>query len=250
MAYALQTTKLSKQFGDLTILNSIDLAIKTGARHALIGPNGAGKTTLLNLLSGLEPASSGSVFLDDYDISQLPAHQRCRRGLVRTFQINQLFPEMTVLEAVMMAANESLGRGGHWWRAVDANPVAHEQAMHLLETLHLLPQAHTTTTKLAYGQQRLVEIALALATKPRVLLLDEPAAGVSAHEVRQLFECIARLPKALTILLIEHDMELVFQFADHVSVLAEGCIIAQGLPSEIANDPHVQNVYLGHLPHD
>lgn len=191
MACALKTTKLSKKFGNLTVLNDIDLNIQTGARHALIGPNGAGKTTLVNILSGLEVASSGSVFLDGQDISHLSAHQRCRRGLVRTFQINQLFPEMTVLEAVTMATCENLGLGNQWWRPVSAHPLAHEQAIQLLETLQLLPHAHTITKELAYGQQRLVEIALALASKPQVLLLDEPAAGLSAKDALMLFECLA-----------------------------------------------------------
>lgn len=250
MRYALQTARLSKQFGKLTVLDDIDLAIQAGAHHALIGPNGAGKTTLINILSGLEPASTGSVLLGGQDISRLSADQRCRKGLARTFQINQLFPEMTVLEAITMAVCEHLRLGSHWWQPVNSHPVAHEQAIQLLETWQLLPHAQSIIKELAYGQQRLLEIALALATKPKVLLLDEPAAGVSAQEAQQLFQCLASMPDAVTILLIEHDMDLVFQFANQITVLVDGKLIAQGSPSEISNNIQVQAAYLGALPHD
>lgn len=249
MACALKTTKLSKRFGDLTVLNDVNLNIQAGTHHALIGPNGAGKTTLVNILSGLELASSGSVFLDGQDISHLSAHQRCRQGLARTFQINQPFPDMTVLEAVTMATYEHLGLGKNWWRPISAHPIAHEQATQLLETLQLLPQADTISKKLAYGQQRLVEIALALASKPHVLILDEPAAGLPAQEALQLFKCLANLPNAITILLIEHNMDLVFQFADQISVLVDGKLIVQGSSQDVANHPQAQQAYLGTLPH-
>ncbi len=249
MNYALQTHRLVKRFGTFPVLNEVSLNITQGARHALIGPNGAGKTTLLNVLTGFQDATSGSVSMQGQDITHMAAHRRCKLGLVRTFQMNQLFAEMTVLESVTMAVCERLGLGARWWRTVDAYPQARDEAVHILEQLHLLPDAAKKTHTLAYGRQRLVEMALALAAKPRVLLLDEPAAGVSASESHELFATIASLPQTLTILLIEHDMTLVFRFAERISVLANGGLLAEGAPEDIATDPRVKQVYLGEALH-
>jgi ABC-type branched-subunit amino acid transport system ATPase component len=240
MTYALQTTSLVKKFGGFVATGNVSLNIEAGARHALIGPNGAGKTTLINLLTGFLEPTSGEVILNGNKVTHLAQHQRVKRGLARTFQINRLFADLTVLESVVMAVNERLGLGARFWRPVGGHTAAVDEAIELLERLRLLDVAHETTRNLAYGKQRLIEIALALAARPSVLLLDEPAAGVPTTESRELFETIAGLPREVTILLIEHDMDLVFRFADRISVLVGG-----GTPNVIANDPKVKEVYLG-----
>ncbi|MBP8133765.1 MAG: ABC transporter ATP-binding protein [Zoogloea sp.] len=245
MTYALQTTSLVKKFGGFVATNTVSLNVEAGARHALIGPNGAGKTTLINLLTGFLEPTSGEVILNGDKVTHLAQHQRVKRGLARTFQINRLFADLTVLESVVMAVNERLGLGARFWQSVGSHTAAVDEAVELLERLRLLDVAHETTRNLAYGKQRLIEIALALAAKPSVLLLDEPAAGVPTIESRELFETIAGLPREVTILLIEHDMDLVFRFADRISVLVGGAVLTEGTPEVIANDPKVKEVYLG-----
>jgi branched-chain amino acid transport system ATP-binding protein len=245
MTYALQTTSLVKKFGGFVATANVSLNIEAGARHALIGPNGAGKTTLINLLTGFLEPTSGEVILNSNKVTHLAQHQRVKRGLARTFQINRLFADLTVLESVVMAVNERLGLGARFWRPVGSHTAAVDEAIELLERLRLLDVAHETTRNLAYGKQRLIEIALALAARPSVLLLDEPAAGVPTIESRELFETIAGLPREVTILLIEHDMDLVFRFADRISVLVGGAVLTEGTPDVIANDPKVKEVYLG-----
>jgi len=249
MNYALQTQNLVKKFGGFIATNDVTLNVEAGARHALIGPNGAGKTTLINLLTGFLEPTSGSVMLQGKDVTTLAQHQRVKRGLARTFQINRLFSELTVLESVVLAVNERLGLSAKFWKPVGAHTQAVNEAAELLRTLKLLDVAHEQTRNLAYGKQRLIEIALALAAKPSVLLLDEPAAGVPTSESRELFESIAALPRDVTILLIEHDMDLVFRFADTISVLVSGALLTQGTPQQIANDPKVKEVYLGEAAH-
>ena len=245
MSFALQTRHLQKNFGGFTAIQDLNLQVQTGARHALIGPNGAGKTTLINLLTGLLEPSDGSVLLEGTDVTRLAQHQRVKRGLARTFQINRLFADLTVLESVLMAVNERCGLGARFWRPVATHKFTVDEATELLRTLRLLDVAHVKTHSLAYGKQRLIEIALALAAQPRVLLLDEPAAGVPTSESRELFETIANLPREVTILLIEHDMDLVFRFADRISVMVNGSLLTDGTPDEIARDPQVRQVYLG-----
>jgi ABC-type branched-subunit amino acid transport system ATPase component len=249
MNLALQTQNLVKKFGGFVVTNDVSLRVEAGARHALIGPNGAGKTTLINLLTGFLEPTSGSVLLQGQEVTHLAQHQRVKRGLARTFQINRLFSELTVLESVVLAVNERLGLSSKFWKPVGAHTAAIEEAAELLRTLKLLDVAHEQTRNLAYGKQRLIEIALALAAKPSVLLLDEPAAGVPTSESRELFESIAALPREVTILLIEHDMDLVFRFADTISVLVSGALLTQGTPEQIANDPKVKEVYLGEAAH-
>jgi ABC-type branched-subunit amino acid transport system ATPase component len=249
MTIALQTSHLVKKFGGFIATNDVTLNVEAGARHALIGPNGAGKTTLINLLTGFLEPTSGSVTLQGQDVTTLAQHQRVKRGLARTFQINRLFSELTVLESVVLAVNERLGLSARFWKPVGAHAQAVDEAAELLRTLNLLDVAHEQTRNLAYGKQRLIEIALALAAKPSVLLLDEPAAGVPTSESRALFESIAALPRDVTILLIEHDMDLVFRFADTISVLVSGALLTQGTPEQIANDPKVKEVYLGEAAH-
>lgn len=245
MSAVLQTRRLTKKFGAFAATNDVTLNIAPGARHALIGPNGAGKTTLINLLTGFLEPSAGEVFLKGDNVTRLAQHQRVKRGLARTFQINRLFADLTVLESVTMAVSERLGLAWHWWRPVGDHGAALDEAAGLLASLRLADVANEKTRNLAYGKQRLIEIALALATRPQVLLLDEPAAGVPTGESRELFETIARLPRDVTILLIEHDMDLVFRFADRISVLVNGGLLTEDTPDAIACDKRVKEVYLG-----
>ena len=245
MNHALQTSKLVKRFGGFVATSDVTLNVAAGARHALIGPNGAGKTTLINLLTGFLEPSEGAVTLKGEDVTHLAQHQRVKRGLARTFQINRLFADMTVLESVTLAVCERRGIGSRWWNPVGSHVEAIDEAAALLQQLRLIDVAHQQTKSLAYGRQRLIEIALALAAKPTVLLLDEPAAGVPTSESRELFETIAQLPREVTILLIEHDMDLVFRFADRISVLVGGALVAEDVPEVIAKDKRVKEVYLG-----
>jgi branched-chain amino acid transport system ATP-binding protein len=243
--YVLQTRDLVKKFAGFVATDHVNLNVAAGARHALIGPNGAGKTTLINLLTGFLEPTAGTVILNGEDVTRRAQHQRVKLGLARTFQINRLFADMTVLESVTLAVCERRGIGARFWRPVAAHAEAVDDAAALLTRLRLLDAAHIRTKDLAYGKQRLVEIALALAAGPSVLLLDEPAAGVPTAESRELLEIIAQLPKDVSIVLIEHDMDLVFRFADRISVLVGGAILTEGEPAAIAADPRVQEVYLG-----
>jgi branched-chain amino acid transport system ATP-binding protein len=249
MKPALSTTGLSKQFGAFKANSDVTLSFTHGARHALIGPNGAGKTTLINLLTGVLPPTSGDVFLGEERITALPQHERVKRGMTRTFQINTLFPGLTVLESVVLAICERKGTAGVWIRTVASRREEVDEAQTLLQTLRLSAEANTLTRNLPYGKQRLIEIALALATKPRILLLDEPAAGIPAGESTELFSAIAALPKDVTVVFIEHDMELVFRFAERITVLVGGKVLTEGTPAEIAADPRVREVYLGEAQH-
>jgi branched-chain amino acid transport system ATP-binding protein len=231
------------------VAQDIDLALPGGVRYALIGPNGAGKTTLINLMTGMLRPDSGQIFLGDgenaTEITSLRPDKRVHRGLARTFQINQLFPQLTPLEAVTLAILEREGSSKVWWRSLPAYEKAAEEAHGILASLNLKDLLNRQARELAYGQQRLVEIALALATGPRVLLLDEPAAGVPRTESAELFEVIARLSSELTILFIEHDMEVVFRFASRILVMVGGRILVEGTPAEISRDARVREVYLG-----
>jgi branched-chain amino acid transport system ATP-binding protein len=246
---ALRTESLSKNFGGLAAVSGVSLALPRGARHALIGPNGAGKTTLINLLTGVLEPSAGEVYLGNERITPLAQHRRVKRGLTRTFQINTLFPGLTVLESVVLAVLERKGLAARWMRTVARHREEIDEAMALLATLKLDRDAHARTAALAYGRQRLVEIALALATRPSILLLDEPAAGIPAAESVEVLGVIAALPAEVTVLFIEHDMGLVFRFAHRITVLVGGRVLTEGAPEEIARDPQVKAVYLGTESH-
>jgi branched-chain amino acid transport system ATP-binding protein len=247
---ALSTSGLTRAFGAFVAVDQVGFDLQPGARHALIGPNGAGKTTFVNLLSGALAATAGRVTLFGEDITALPQHARVKRGLARTFQVNQLFPEFTPEEAVTHAVAERLGLGGTWFRPVSRLAAPREEAALLLDSLHFPPEdRRRPTAELPYGRQRLLEIALALALKPRVLLLDEPAAGVPPAESREVMAAIAGLPEDVAVLLIEHDMDLVFRFARRITVLAFGAVLAEGTPEEIARDPRVREAYLGEPVH-
>jgi len=246
---ALSTRGLDKSFGSLVVANDIAINLPQGERYALIGPNGAGKTPLINLMTGMLKPDSGRIFLGDDDITALAPQERVKRGLVRTFQINTLFPHLNALEAVTLAVCERRGDAGTWWRKLPAYADAIEEAYAILQSLRLGASCYRATRELAYGQQRLLEIALALATRPRVLLLDEPAAGVPADESGELFAVIANLSQDITVLFIEHDMNVVFRFASRIIVMVGGRILLEGTPKEIAADARVREVYLGGAQH-
>jgi branched-chain amino acid transport system ATP-binding protein len=241
----LATKGLDKSFGSLVVAKTIEIALPRGVRYALIGPNGAGKTTLINLITGMLRPDAGQILLGGEDITALSPEERVRRGLVRTFQINSLFPHLSPLEAVTLAVCERDKIARTWWRPTSDYRAAVDEAYGILEQLGLAPVSSRETRHLAYGQQRLLEIALALATKPKVLLLDEPAAGVPREESSELFHAITTLSQDLTVLFIEHDMELVFRLASRIIVMVSGGILVEGTPQEISADPRVREVYLG-----
>ncbi len=245
MTVALETRGLGCRFGGLIATNDVSLKLRRGARHALIGPNGAGKTTLINLLTGVLRPSSGRILLEGADITDLRPDRRVQRGLVRTFQINQLFPALTPLTTIGLAVSRRLGLDTGLWRRIGSNARVIDESVDILERFDLLGVMNQPTASLAYGRQRLLEIAVAIACGPRVLLLDEPAAGVPEGERDGILAGVAALPADVTVLLIEHDMDLVFRFADRISVLVAGHLLVEGTPAEIAADQRVREVYLG-----
>ncbi|MBB4952290.1 branched-chain amino acid transport system ATP-binding protein [Agrobacterium vitis] len=245
MTPALETRHLNKYFGAFTVTNDVSLTLAKGARHALIGPNGAGKTTLINLLTGALSPSSGQIMLAGEDITQTSIHGRVQRGMARTFQINQLFADLTPLESLLIALNQRRGDGARLWKSLSSYRETSDEAASLLEQFRLIDVMDEPSQRLPYGKQRLLEIALAIAMRPKVLLLDEPAAGVPEDERHEVLGIVRNLPDDVTIVLIEHDMELVFSFADQISVLAAGQVIAQGSVADISTDPHVKAIYLG-----
>ena len=236
---------LVKRFGGITATNNVSIELHKGARHALIGPNGAGKTTLINLLTGVLEPTEGRISLLGQDITRLAPHQRVRRGMVRTFQINQLFDSLTPLETLALTVSQHKGLGGDFWRPLGATKSVADRCAQLLEQFRLTEVMDQPTRVLAYGKRRLLEIAIALACEPSVLLLDEPVAGVPAGEREELLQTVAALPEDVSILLIEHDMDLVFSFARRMTVLVNGTVLTEGYPQQIANDAQVKAVYLG-----
>ena len=243
--FVLQTHGLVKRFGGITATDDVSLKITQGARHALIGPNGAGKTTLINLMTGVLPATEGRIVMMGEDITQLAPHQRVKRGLVRTFQINQLFNSLTPLETLVMVVTQHRGAGARWWQPLGVDAAVTERAEQLLWQFHLTDVMHHRTEHLAYGKRRLLEMAIALACEPLVLLRDEPVAGVPSGEREELLQTVAKLPAEVSVVLIEHDMDLVFNFADRITVLVNGAVLTEGEPQAIANDTQVKAVYLG-----
>ncbi len=246
---ALEARGLTRQFGALAATDNVSFSLQPGARQALIGPNGAGKTTLINLLTGVLKPTEGQVILQGRDITDRSPSARVRFGLSRTFQINQLFPDLTPAESLGLAISERNGSGADFWRVAGTRPAIVAEIAELLTRFGLESEMDQPTRKLPYGKQRLLEIALALATRPRVLLLDEPAAGVPEEERQDILAALAALPSDVAILLIEHDMDLVFNFATRISVLVAGRLLAEGEPEEIAADARVRAVYLGEDAH-
>ncbi len=244
-AVVLETRSLMKRFGGITATNEVSLTVARGARHALIGPNGAGKTTLINLLTGVLEPTSGSVWLEGEEITRLAAHRRARRGLVRTFQINQLFNQLTPLQSLALSVSTRLGSSAQWWKPLGHDARVASRCDELLTRFLLTDVMNQKVASLAYGKRRLLEIATALASEPRVLLLDEPVAGVPEGDRQEIFETINALPADVSVLLIEHDMDLVFHFAKTVTVLVNGAVFAEGDVASISQDPRVKAVYLG-----
>jgi branched-chain amino acid transport system ATP-binding protein len=245
----LETIGLEKHFGGIVATNGVSLAVEKGARQALIGPNGAGKTTFINLLTGVLKPTAGRILLDGVDVTALQPHLRVRRGMARTFQINQLFADLTPLESIGLVISERMGAGADWWRLVGSKSAITGEIAEIAGRFGLGDVMRERTAILPYGKQRLLEMALAFACQPRLLLLDEPAAGVPEAERHELLAAIEALPDDVTVLLIEHDMDLVFSFADRISVLVNGALFADGTPEEVAADPRVKAVYLGEELH-
>ena len=250
MSVVLETRKLCKSFGALTVAESIDFRLEAGAHHALIGPNGAGKTTLVNMLTGRLAPSSGRILLGGEDITESRQAARVKRGLGRTFQINTLFRSLAVLDNVALGIAERSGVAGRMCRPASAFRAIRDEAMALLATLGLADDAASRVHDLPYGKQRLVEIAIALGLKPRVLLLDEPAAGVPSAETERILQALDALPADIAILIIEHDMDVVFRFARRITVLVQGEVLVEGTPGDIAGNRRVHEVYLGEQHHE
>jgi branched-chain amino acid transport system ATP-binding protein len=239
---ALEVQGLNKAFGALPVTRDVNLTLEVGARRALIGPNGAGKTTLINLITGVLKPSSGKVLLNGEDITGVSQADRARRRLARTFQINQLFRGLTVLENLGLTIGERDGHSNNMWRPIGSNRVVLDEAIGYLEQLRLADDALKLVRELPYGRQRLVEIAIALAQKPRVLLLDEPAAGVPSSESHLILDVVASLDPDIAVLIIEHDMDVVYRFAKQITVLVQGAVLVEGAPDAIMNDERVRAV--------
>jgi branched-chain amino acid transport system ATP-binding protein len=245
MTERLRVQNLSKNFGGLKVAADVTFTLQSAERTALIGPNGAGKTTLVNLISGALVQSSGSILLDHVPIDDLGQSARARAGIVRTFQIGRLCQKLTVLENIRLPLIQREGAGFRLWPSRSLREAMDNEALDYLRQLGIVRLAHLQVSQLAYGQQRLVEIGIALAMKPRVLLLDEPAAGVPESESNLILEAIDNLPADLPVLLIEHDMDLVFRFARRVIVLVNGTILVDGTPDQVAADQRVREIYFG-----
>jgi ABC-type branched-subunit amino acid transport system ATPase component len=245
----LETRSLSKSFGALVASSDINFRLEPGARHALIGPNGAGKTTFINLLTGVLLPTQGQVLLKGHDITTMGQAERVKLGIARTFQINRLFRGLSVLENVYIAIAERRGIASTMIRPAGRHTEVVGEAMHLLDMLKLGDDAERLISELPYGRQRLVELAIALGLNPEVLLLDEPAAGVPSAESHIILDAVAALPKHIGVLIIDHDMDLVFRFAERITVLVSGAVFAEGTPKEIGSDQRVRDVYLGQAHH-
>jgi len=245
MSSVLETRKLCKSFGALVVAQNIDFRLEPGARHALIGPNGAGKTTFVNMLMGALAPTSGNIFLNNEDVTRTPQAARVRRGLGRTFQVTSLFRSLPLLDNVALGIAERERTATRMWKPASRHQEIKDEAMHHLAALGLADDAAMRVTDLPYGKQRLVEIAIALGLRPKVLLLDEPAAGVPSAESERILQNLEKLPSEIAILIIEHDMDLVFRFARRITVLVQGVVLVEGTPDEIARDKRVHDVYLG-----
>jgi len=240
-----ETINVTKSYGPFTALRDISFAVSDGEFVSIVGPNGAGKTTLVNLITGVLRPSAGQILLDGDDITALAQAARTRRGIARTFQINQLFRGLTVLENVYLAVAERMRASHRLWRPAGAEREVVDEALGQLEALRLADDALRPVRELPYGRQRLVEIAIALAQRPRILLLDEPAAGVPSSESHLILDAVGALDPDIAILIIEHDMEVVFRFASRITVLVAGAVLTEGPPQEIRADERVRAVYLG-----
>ncbi|WP_353857885.1 ABC transporter ATP-binding protein [Azospirillum formosense] len=241
----LSTDSLVKRFGGLAATDGLSLSVAEGELHALIGPNGAGKTTLIGQLSGELTPNSGTIRFDGRDVTRLPVHKRARRGLARSFQITSIFPSFTALDNVALAVQAHAGHSFRFWRDAGRDRRLTDPARAVLERVGLGARADTRADALAHGEKRQLELAMALATGPRLLLLDEPMAGMGPEDSARMVELLQELKGGVTILLVEHDMDAVFALADRITVLVRGKDLASGTPAEIRNDPAVREAYLG-----
>jgi len=244
-AAALLLDHVSRHFGGLKAVDEVSLSVAPGGRHAVIGPNGAGKTTLFNLISGELPATSGRITLFGTDVTRRAPHERAARGIARTFQITKLFPGLTVRENVLLACEALDRRKLVMHRALSSYPDLAERAAQLLERFGLSALVHELARNLSYGDQRKLEVALSMAGRPRLLLLDEPMAGLSAGESRSMHALLEALDPAMAVLLIEHDMDVAFSFAERVTVLHQGRVLIEGHRDEVSANRGVQEIYLG-----
>jgi branched-chain amino acid transport system ATP-binding protein len=242
---ALQARGLRKAYGALIVTDDVDLSLASGCRHALIGPNGAGKTTLVGLLSGALQPDAGRIALAGEDITDIGAHRRVKRGLVRTFQVSSLFPNFSVAENLYLAISEHAGVTSSLFKVAGLQRALLERVEALIERMGLQDDAHRQVSMMAYGKQRLLELAIALALEPKVLLLDEPAAGIPVAEAGLVLDAIESLPADIAVLMIEHDMQMVRRFATEVSVLVNGRILMSGKPEDVMSSDEVRAVYLG-----
>ena len=242
----LETRELTKSFGALTAVNAVSLAVEAGTLHSIIGPNGAGKTTLFNLLTGTFAPTSGRILLDGKEITRTPAHRIAHLGLARSFQRTNLFPAFSLLDNVWVAAFAcSASWKGLMWRPTQRYSHLVERARHALADVGLLEKQSQLAREISHGEQRQLELAIALAAEPRVLLLDEPAAGLSPEETRRMVALVRTLKGRYTIVLIEHKMDIIMSVSDRISVMHFGSLIAEGAPAEIQRNPEVRKAYLG-----
>ncbi|QCO16325.1 ABC transporter ATP-binding protein [Azospirillum brasilense] len=241
----LSTDSLVKRFGGLAATDGLSLSVAEGELHALIGPNGAGKTTLIGQLSGELTPDSGTILFDGRDVTRLPVHKRAQRGLARSFQITSIFPSFTALDNVALAVQAHAGHSFRFWRDAARDRRLADPARAVLERVGLGARADTRADALAHGEKRQLELAMALATGPRLLLLDEPMAGMGPEDSARMVELLRELKGGVTILLVEHDMDAVFALADRITVLVRGKDLASGTPEQIRNDPAVREAYLG-----
>jgi len=242
---ALELRGLCKSFGGLQAVRNVTITVMPGDRKAIIGPNGAGKTTLFNVITGILPASSGNVLLFGRDVTTWPTHRRTAFGMARTFQVTSLFPRLTVLDNVLLAIQGVRAAKFVMWRFMSSYRQVYEKAYRLLEDAHFMDRKNALVRNLSHGEQRQLEIVLGLASDPKILLLDEPAAGLSSGESAEMVKFLNRLDPKLAILLIEHDMDVVFDVAGHISVLHFGEVLEAGTPAQIRNSRKVQEIYLG-----
>ena len=241
----LRTDQLCRSFGSLVVTNRINLTVEHGERHVIIGPNGAGKTSLINQIGGQLPPSSGRIFLDQTDITGWPPHRVCRSGIARTFQRNNLFVNLSVIENLRLAVEARCGHPLNFFSPIERFRPLNERAEELMQRVHLAGDGTRPARSLSYGEQRQLEIGVALAGEPKLLLLDEPTSGMSPAETARMIDLIGSLPRTLAILMIEHDMDVVFSVADRITVLCYGEVLATGTPAEIQADHRVREVYLG-----
>jgi branched-chain amino acid transport system ATP-binding protein len=246
-AKALHIEGLSKSFGGLNILEQLSMSVAPGERRAIIGPNGAGKTTFFNVITGDLPANNGSVLLFGEEVVHMPNHQRARRGMTRSYQKNNLFMNLSVQDNLNLVLQRKHNHSWNWFsnRSPKVFPHLFEEAESFLETWNLAGKSHIKVNELSYGEQREIEILLGLAASPKLILLDEPTAGMSVAETQRMLKLLETFPADMTMLIIEHDMELVFGLADRITVLYYGKVLAEGTPEEIRSDPRVREVYLG-----